>query len=274
MGWTKHRQKNRSPIKDPPLRLPGESLFDRLLGVHHDFVMYFVQCALVWLVAANAWTYWSMKVPVTVGWCSFWTALAMGVTAFAILKTRRLWRTGHNLRQGMEGEVFVGQYLEEHCRERGYKVLHDIVADRFNVDHILIGPGGVFAIETKTISKPISRDAVVQFDGESVLVDGYVPDRDPIAQAYACARHVAELLAESTNRPVDKIHVRPVVLYPGWFIEGSSSGRRVWVLTPEAFVAFLDHEYEQLEDEDIGLYHSHLIKHIRAEERIAASAGK
>ena len=65
-----------------------------------------------------------------------------------------------------------------------------------NIDHALIGPGGIFAIETKTISKPQSGKCEVSYDGNRVLVNGRAPDRDPIVQAKACARQLREMLAD------------------------------------------------------------------------------
>lgn len=49
-----------------------------------------------------------------------------------------------------------------------------------------------------------------------------------------------------------------VLLYPSSFIEGSSSGREVWVLEPKALPAFLDHEPQQLTDADARLFATHL----------------
>jgi hypothetical protein len=69
---------------------------------------------------------------------------------------------------------------------------------------------------------------------------------------------VRELLAESTNRPTDKIFVRPVVLYPGWYIQASSSGKEVWVLNPKALPKFLENEQRRFSNEDVRLYCSHL----------------
>lgn len=94
----------------------------------------------------------------------------------------------------MIGELPVGQLLER-LRAKGYEVFHDIEGDGFNVDHVLIGRGGVFVIETKTISKrnDIRRNEV-RYDGQSVLVNGFTPDRDPIAQVGANARWVHKLL--------------------------------------------------------------------------------
>ncbi|GJM24502.1 MAG: hypothetical protein DHS20C16_09170 [Phycisphaerae bacterium] len=69
----------------------------------------------------------------------------------------------------------------EQTREKGYRVYHDIQCDGFNIDHVLIGPGGVFVIETKTASKPTKGNATIKYDGESTRIVAYEPERDPIA---------------------------------------------------------------------------------------------
>jgi hypothetical protein len=69
---------------------------------------------------------------------------------------------------------------------------------------------------------------------------------------------VRELLAESTSRPAPSIPVQAVVLYPGWRVEPNSSGREVWVLNPQAFISFLDHQDQRLSSEDAGILYSRL----------------
>jgi len=51
--------------------------------------------------------------------------------------------------QGAEGEEVVGQILEG-LREEGWCVIHDVSFGRGNIDHIVVGPGGIFTIETKS----------------------------------------------------------------------------------------------------------------------------
>jgi hypothetical protein len=48
----------------------------------------------------------------------------------------------------------VGSLLEE-LSEAGWQVIHDVSLGRGNVDHILIGPGGVFTVETKSHPGPV-----------------------------------------------------------------------------------------------------------------------
>lgn len=61
----------------------------------------------------------------------------------------------------------------------GYRVYHDLQFDGFNVDHALVGPAGILAIETKTHRKKknIKSNHVVKFDGKKLhWPDGKVND--------------------------------------------------------------------------------------------------
>jgi hypothetical protein len=56
--------------------------------------------------------------------------------------------------RGATGEEQVGALLDQ-MSERGWLVIHDATLGRGNVDHILIGPPGIFTIETKSHPGPI-----------------------------------------------------------------------------------------------------------------------
>ncbi len=56
--------------------------------------------------------------------------------------------------RGARGEEHVGRLLE-HLPARGWHVVHDASFGRGNVDHILIGPPGIFTIETKSHPGPV-----------------------------------------------------------------------------------------------------------------------
>jgi hypothetical protein len=100
---------------------------------------------------------------------------------------------------------------------------------------VVVGPTGVFCVETKTRSKPAKGAASVQYDGEKVTVDGFVPERDPVVQAKASAKWLRELLEASTGK---RFFVQPIVLFPGWFIEKMPSNAEVWVLNDKATPTF------------------------------------
>jgi hypothetical protein len=56
--------------------------------------------------------------------------------------------------RGAAGEEHVGALLEK-LAQRGWHVIHDASLGRGNVDHILIGPAGVFTVETKSHPGPV-----------------------------------------------------------------------------------------------------------------------
>jgi hypothetical protein len=80
-----------------------------------------------------------------------------------------------------------------------------------------------------------------------VLVDGLAPDRNPVVQARAGAARLRQILQRYTGRD---IHVRPVALYPGWFVEPQPPGVSTWVLNEKAFIGFLDREPSQINSEE------------------------
>lgn len=56
--------------------------------------------------------------------------------------------------RGATGEEHVGSLLER-LSDGGWQVIHDASLGRGNVDHILIGPAGVFTVETKSHPGPV-----------------------------------------------------------------------------------------------------------------------
>ena len=86
--------------------------------------------------------------------------LVMG--AFVTPNTISAWQTG------AAGEVRTGQLLEPLAAE-GFRILHDRKipgARSANIDHIAIGPPGVFVVETKSYSGSL------QIRGDEIFVAG------------------------------------------------------------------------------------------------------
>lgn len=254
----------RSPLKDKPLRNPGQSLDDQISDVLYDRLMTPVMMAfLLVIMAIMQWLHALNIVPLSPLLYTVAAVIAIGYAAFVILRALPNFRA---LKQGRDGEKAVGQYLER-LREDGYTVFHDIVATGFNIDHVLIGPAGVFSIETKTFSKAPGPDVKVRFDGEVLTVDGVKLDRDPVAQARGQARWLQDLLEQSTGR---RFPVRPVILFPGWFVEQKpGTSRATWVLEPKALPTFLGNESRVLSSEDVKLAGFHLSRFIRTQGAVA-----
>jgi hypothetical protein len=254
-------EESRSPIKDRPLRLPGQSLEEWRRELIEDKLLWAFLMAMFFAIWAGmeCYRYFVPQQP------SPWLYSAAALVFLAIFGWRfvKIRPELRNLRQAIDGEKAVGQFLEA-LRERGYRVFHDVVSKGFNIDHVIIGPAGVFTIETKTWSKPSRGEPRIDFDGEKLTAAGREPDRDPVIQAKAQASWLQRVVKESTGRPVV---VRPVVVFPGWFVKQSQESKRdIWVLEPKALPGFLDHEEKRLSPEDVQLISYRLSRHIRAGE--------
>jgi len=188
------------------------------------------------------------------------TLVAFGTAALGAWRVYRAYQQLATGKLGLKGEKYVGQYLQANLLPRGYHVIHDICIDDFNVDHVVIGPGGVFAVEVKTRSKPQRGDVRVTFVGERLLVNGQAPDRDPIVQARAGAKRIEEILGRYSGRDV---RVRPVVIFPNWFVEPRPSGLATWVLNEKAFIGFIDREPQSLSREDSRMLAESLARYVR-----------
>ena len=89
--------------------------------------------------------------------------------------------------KGARGEERVSGILT-HLPDT-YHVFNDFVAGGKHIDHVVAGPAGVFAVETK-----YWRGNVTVEDGR-ILLDGRLPDRDPLVQAKKEAQLVKAALA-------------------------------------------------------------------------------
>lgn len=256
----------RSPLKDKPLRNPGQSVREQRLDLVYDKMlgpMLVAALALVW-AAVELLRHFFPSPP------NPWTAAAIALFAifYAAWQFRKHWPQVRNLRLAEDGEKAVGQLLDG-LRVSGYAVFHDVVGEGFNVDHVLIGPAGVFSIETKTWRKPAKGGPEISFDGETLRAANWEPDRNPVIQAKAQASWLRGLLAESTGKTLP---VRPVVVFPGWYVKDSRSSRKdLWVLEPKALAAFLANEPGIMSVEDAKLAAFHLSRFIREQERMLAA---
>ena len=187
------------------------------------------------------------------------TIAAAAYVAFAAFRYRGHRQAARQLKLGLRGERAVGQYLQNALLRKGYWVIHDVCEEDYNIDHVLIGPGGVFAIETKTRTKS-HGDARVDYDGKQVTVAGWIPDRDPVAQSQACAARLQEILLKETGM---RVPVRSVVLFPGWYVNEQPRGVETWVLNEKSLVGFLNHEPEKLQPSEIFALAAGLGRYVR-----------
>jgi len=251
----------RTPLKDRPLRQAGQSLREERAALMDGRVTNWLLAPAFAIVLAGLewWRYLTQQPPAP------WTLTLLAVftvtvAAFPLARTHRRLR---RLRLAIDGETVVGQFLER-LHANGYQTFHDVLGEHFNIDHILIGPGGVYTVETKTRSKR-SGNPKITFDGEALAVDGY-PEPGIVTQARAQAHWLQHLLHESTGR---RISVHPIVVFPGWFVEQTpASLRSIWILEPKAIPAFLESAPEVLSVDESKMACLHLSRWIRNGETL------
>ena len=121
-------------------------------------------------------------------------AAALVFTMATVRKLVPLWREYRNCRDGMRAEIAVAQQLDR-LQAGGCLVLHDLPAEKFNIDHVVLGTSAVFMLETKSRQKPGSgkASAQVSYDGKGLQFPGWAETK-PLEQARAQARWLADCL--------------------------------------------------------------------------------
>lgn len=239
------------------MRDPGQSLRETIQVQFDEIVAPWIAVAILGIAFAFVeWIRWGINAtfqPIGVSIIAF---LIVGIAIWRITKTtHRL----PQLKLGLRGERHIGQLLQAELLPHDYYVIHDICIDDANIDHAVIGPRGIFAVEVKTITKPSRGKARVAYDGSRVLVNGYAPDRDPLIQARAEAKSLEQILEEYTGR---RVVVRPVVLYPEWFVD-EPKDVDVWVLNEQRFLGYVEHEPIRFTDVQVRELANGLMRYVR-----------
>jgi hypothetical protein len=149
------------------------------------------------------------------------TLFFLVVAVFAAVAQRRIrWLLDkrRRYRLGFEGERYVAAELNELMAD-GFRVFHDVPFDKYNLDHVLVGPSGVFVVETKTRRKPISdkgkKQYKVIFDGEALRYPTG-RDTDGLDQLRRNQQSLSKWLSAAT---ADRIDARGILTIPGWWVE-------------------------------------------------------
>jgi Nuclease-related domain len=136
--------------------------------------------------------------------------------------------------RGASGEEQVGRLLES-LSERGWRVVHDASLGRGNVDHILIGPGGVFTVETKSHPGPVRVGRL----------HGAVLD-----QAQAQRKAIEAIVSE---------HVEPLVVFSRAWVDRPLSRRKgVRVVPARMLPGYLDRQPQRLDEQAVERTHARL----------------
>lgn len=121
-------------------------------------------------------------------------------------KTAKRFHTGS---QGASAEEKISEVLGELPKK--YAVFNDFPCPMGNIDHIVVGPTGVFVIETKSHPGEITLSP----DGE-LLRDGKPLEKDFLKQVLGQCLWLKERLAE---RGIKAPHINSVVVFTRAFVK-------------------------------------------------------
>jgi len=145
--------------------------------------------------------------------------------------------------RGASAEEHVGGLLEQ-LSGREWRVLHDASLGHGNIDHILIGPGGVFTVETKSHPGPVR---VGRLHGAT------------LRQAQAERRAIESITG---------VGVEPLLVFSRAWVDRPLARRKgVRVVPARMLLAHLIKQPEALSPEEIQQAHRRVVAALRAHER-------
>ncbi|MBE2180469.1 MAG: NERD domain-containing protein [Chthoniobacterales bacterium] len=268
LSWRKKLayQDTKLPFTKRGLRPPGESLRVKLEEFDDKMTE-----AILWLMGITVLFGISVYQALTNSWLagSVFIALMLAAMIWWALhfEKRAELRRDHYL--GFLGERAVGEELNQ-LLAKGWSVFHDVEfhdnpgAKPFNVDHVVVGTGGLFAIETKTRRKRKDKGGhEVTFNGQR-LVYPWGEEDWGIKNARERAKHLGAWLSKELATP---IIAKPVLALPGWMVHrrgasdlrvvsgsevtkafsGEESNQRIEPQTVQAIKALLDQKCRDVE---------------------------
>jgi hypothetical protein len=232
LGWLlivrplqKERAQRKLPFTRDLLRGPGEACLEKIEELSDkletQLLAMFIAPAAIVAYAFGIWHGTHVPQRLHPLYLTVFLIIALLASAWSMMRTRALIRERRQYRLGFLGERYTAQALDRLAGE-GYAIFHDLQCrkpgtdDAFNIDHALVGPAGIFVVETKTRSKRANQAgrAEVVFDGHA-LHFGTHRETAPIDQALASASLFAKLVKGRTGLDLP---VTPILSIPGWWV--------------------------------------------------------
>ena len=221
----------KTPFTGKLLRPPGESLREELMRLDdkmaENIIAFMGMCA--WLGVSVYNVHFQGRVGFIIGTGALFL-IGYGACIYFAARIFRLGRLRRDYNLGFLGERAVGEELNR-MMAKGYEVYHDVQfegrpgAKNFNIDHVIVGPGGIFSVETKTRRKQVKKGSdsprnIVEFDGNR-LTFPWGSDDFGIKQARENAAHLRGWLQQAVG---NKIEVIPILALPGWSVDRKGKG--------------------------------------------------
>jgi hypothetical protein len=234
--WRERNRQNaaaKMPFADLRRRPAGESLRLELEKLDEKVDEWLVVLACVPVILAVGLTFQPAQTPATI--ISFFLVAAV-ITAIAHRKLRPIIIRRRDYLLGYQGERYVAEELNLLMAD-GFHVFHDVPFGNYNIDHVLVGPSGVFIVETKARRKPLVNGEhryEVEFDGSALLYPS-ARDSDALDQVRRNRDSFSKWISSAT---ADRITAYGILTIPGWYVKRSRLSDVV-VLNPKEVRGFV-----------------------------------
>jgi len=230
------RRGRRTPLTRQLLRMPGETLRRKIDDLGDDLSSYLFVTIAFPLLFYSVYLASSLAGKASPFTTLLYTISPVVAVLFIIIKMWKIAKEIDALRLGLDCELAVGQELNQLMLE-GCRVYHDFPAENFNIDHVVVGPGGVYAMETKGRGKPDKKmdgkEATVTYNGQTLKFPGWI-ETEPIDQARRQAEWLSKWLTSAVG---EDISVQPVLSFPGWFVEREIKDDLIFLYGKPTFLA-------------------------------------
>ena len=231
--WRLMPESRRSPLTRNLLRPPGHSLHAHI--VEHMERLSALCAVTVTLPIIVYAAHISQSYFGGVGESVARTLVTAGIgLAAAVFMAKKMVKLATELRYkvlGWEAEVFTGQELNRLMLD-GCQVFHDIPYPHGNIDHVVVSPDGVHAINTKSYGKLNEgaghQEVTVDYHRNVLVFQDRQPSI-PTCQLEGEARWLTGYLSNATG---DTVTVEAMLAIPGWFIKERLGRGPICVFNP------------------------------------------
>jgi len=222
--WERWQRRKKPPFPEDLrlLRMPGEYLWRRIMENNESELQWSAALVAPLLIGATVIQFLQWG-----GLSSQPLSLLLALIIFLASIFLAVWWLRKTLQRtaddylGLFGERYVAEWLDP-LKTRGWFIFHDIQCTgkkgKFNLDHVAVGPGGIWLVETKVKRKggarPGFKEHEVIFDGSKVIWPWGENTKD-LKQAADNACWLSEWLETMTGKA---FAVAPVLTFPGYFV--------------------------------------------------------
>ena len=258
--WDQRKRHTRRPLPEDVklLRMPGEHLWRRVAAGDESDPQWFLAAIVIPLLVGLGALEVVRRLPAS------W--IYGGLVGFVVLfffslllcvrwLQQRLHRRADDY-LGFFGERYVGEILDQ-LKAKGWFIFHDVqcpgATGKFNLDHVAVGSGGVWVVETKTRRKgrarPGFKEQNVTFDGKRIIWP-WGEDTDALQQTRNNVNWLKQWLQKMTGK---EFPVYGVLTLPGYYVTEQRLADVRVVYTKGLRDVVVSHGTSVLRPEDIDL---------------------